>query len=385
MSKDIIKKGKDETASAAPSLDRFNETIPAEANAVGKFLQQRVLRAKRDGTGGGARICIRHTVGGKIGDRVDEAKLAEPEALTEETVGQLAIEICKCAANDAEQRGRGPQRYTLQWFTFEDPLDNPFVLSFEVKTGRQINSDPNGYVDSYPATEQGLSSLLIRRLDRIDDKFLEYITAMVAPLTAMKGMLETSISDNATLRNEIRANAKAIDDAKADAWRRDEQSKENAARRDMFKELTSGAKLIAPAIAKRVGLLDKTQPIPADSAHIVALVQSLANRDGLGKILTSDLLTDEEKFHICSQVEAHIKSVDLEPGPPASMAGGNGKSNGSNGKSAAASEPPAVPPAAVLAREIEVAEAQAQAWQVKLQQLKERQPVVETTPEMPKE
>lgn len=360
-------------AGSDSGLNQFSNEIPVEVNPIGKFLQQRVLRAARDGEGGAARIVLRHVVNGKIADRIDEGKLDAPGQLTSEKVAALALEVYKAAANHAENC-KGEQHYMLQWFSNESPNEDPYIHPLVVKIGKQTNSnaDGYGYVDSYPATEQGLTSMLMRRMGQLDEKLLEAVEAMVAPVMVMKEMLKDSIEDNAALRREIRENAKAIDDAKHAAWERAEESASRKADREMKSELMGGVRLLVPAIAKRVGLIDKNAPLEADNAHIVALVASLAQRGGLEGILGSDLLTDEEKGHIVSTVEAHLEKLVPEektaaapkqlnaPRPPADLT--------------ATPSAPVVPPtpaqlAAMKAEELAQAQAQAAAWAAKAAEL----------------
>ena len=314
--------GRDGAAAAPVAVGRFGGIeaggeLPAEINDVGKFLQRRVLIGARDATEGGnmARLVIRHVVNGRIGDRVDGAKVDEIDKLTPERVRALAIEIYKCAATHAENAGRGEQRYRLEWYDESDPGEDPFAHPFTVRTGRQVRSADDGdqWVDSYPPTDQGVSSMLMRRIESLDDKFIELMEAVIAPFGIMRDQLNDVYGELKTLRAERRADAAEVDAAKAAVWDRNERSLESAAKREVYGELAKGVRVVIPAVAKRVGLIDKDQPIDADSAHVLAMVESIVKRGGLDAILSSDLLNDEEKGHIVSTVTAHL-AVDEKGG-----------------------------------------------------------------------
>jgi hypothetical protein len=398
---DITKRGDGApmaTPVAVPTAVRFGsdsdgKTVPAEANAIGRWLQVRVLRAQRDPREGGcARLVIRHCINDKVADRVDQARLEEPGKLEENNIAEVALTVYKVAANDAENRGKGsPQKYMLQWFTDKDPggeIEEPFVFPFTIRPGRTASDQHGGeYVESYPATAEGAATLFKNAFERAADKLFDVVVASAAPAIVMKDLLQQSLEDNAKLRQEIRDGAKAIDDARHAAWERNEDSLNNAAKRDMHKGLADGLMLLAPAVAKRVGLIAPDQPIAADNAHVLAVVQSLVDRDALGGMLASDLLTDMEKSHLVSFVTAHInapggqasidKAVASVSGAPVPT-GGNGKNGGGNGVAAGAVAPaPAAPPTPEqIAKALEEAEAQAEAWQIKAKQIKALVPVV---------
>ena len=382
-------------------------TIPAEANRVGRFLQRNLMRDKREGPP--ARLVIRHVSNGRLdGDRVDAVTIDEPGKLTMESCGTIAIEIYKSAANDAEGRGKGKtQCYQLQAFTEAGQEAEPYSLPFEVVVGKRGQDGDGVYADSFSPTEAGITAMAMKFSEKLADQFVDALEGMVAPITVMKGMLETSIQDNAALRTEIRAQAKAVEDGRQAEWTRTEESKARDAQRELWKEMAGMVKVIGPALGKRFGLIDANQPIPADEAHVAAFVQNLVDEDKLGWFLSDDcpmsakskaLLIDLSGIHLERIAKRDAAKAGPPPtskagsievteaaagsaGPPATPGNGNGKSNG-NGHATVSAGPPAAPSAPqstphtpeeaarIHAAEIAACEVQMKAWAVKAERLK---------------
>jgi len=346
MGKDLVKRKEGSeggAAETAPAAARFGGVTLSNAekiaiNAVGQFIQRRAKAAANNPKEGNtARLTIRHVIANQARDRVDEAPLDKLDTRTAEECDAVALTIYQVAANHANNCGKGEQKYLLQWFTEAEPNDNPYTLPFAIKAGQQGGAEAGGYIESYPPTAEGQAAMAMKFAERLMDKVDDLVDGMAAPLAAAAGMLKTAVDENTQLRSEIRGSAASVDEAKTKAWDRDEKSKENKAKRKMWKGIAKGIDIALPAVAKRIGLIDKNQPISADNAHVIAVVNSLVNRDAFDDLLTGKPVqfTTEEIAHLVSTVQAHL-AVDekAEPGEAAKTEGdhgANGKSNGKNG------------------------------------------------------